>query len=170
MRKLLFLSGYLFFASAIFSQVNAQNDSVPAYIRLGTIPDFTTYKAPDSTLFTKKNLQKGKPILLMIFSPDCGHCQNVTTEILKNIDHFHKVQILMFTWLPYTEMISFYKTYKIADYPQIDLAWDPKFFFLPYYHVQSYPKLLVYDKKGKYVKEFQGSIKIEDVWKALGKK
>jgi thioredoxin-related protein len=170
MRKLLFLSGYFLFVSAMLTQTNAQSDSIPAYIRIGTIPAFTTYKAPDSTVFTKKNVQKGKPVLLMIFSPDCGHCQNVTTEITKNIEHFGKVQILMFTWLPYSEMISFYKTYKIADYPQIDLAWDPKYFFLPYYHVQSYPKLVVYDKKGKYVKEFQGNIKIDDVWKALGKK
>jgi hypothetical protein len=32
------------------------------------------------------------------------------------------------------------------------------------------PKLIVYDKKGKFVKEFQGDIQIEEVWKAMGKK
>lgn len=170
MRKVVFLSGYFLIVSAIFSQASAQSDSIPAYIRIGTIPAFTTYKAPDSTIFTKEDIRKGKPLLLMIFSPDCGHCQNVTTEILKNIDHFGKVQILMITWLPYSEMMSFYKTYKIGDYSQINLTWDPKYFFLPYYHVQSYPKLVLYDKKGKYIKEFQGNIQIEDVWKALGKK
>ncbi|MGH2647236.1 MAG: TlpA family protein disulfide reductase [Ginsengibacter sp.] len=170
MRKILFLSGYLLLACAGFSQTKTTADSIPAYIRVGTMPAFTVYKAPDSTTFTKENLRKGMPVLLMIYSPDCGHCQHVATEITDNIDHFKKVQILMFTWLPYSDMMTFYKTYKIADYPQITAAWDKKYFFLPYYHVTSYPKLIVYDKKEKFVKEFQGNIKIEDVWKALGKK
>jgi cytochrome oxidase Cu insertion factor (SCO1/SenC/PrrC family) len=169
-RKLLFLLGYLLLASAAFSQTNTPADSIPVYVRAGTLPAFITYKAPDSTIFTKKNLQKGKPVLLMIFSPDCGHCQNVTNELIQNIDHFKKTQILMFTWLPYRDMMLFYKNYKIAAYPKITLAWDSKYFFLPYYHVQAYPKLIVYDKKGKFVKEFQGDIQIEEVWKAMGKK
>jgi thioredoxin-related protein len=170
MKKLLLLSVTLCIATFIFSQTNASTDSVPAYIQIGTIPTFTTYKAPDSTIFTRKNVQKGKPALLMIFSPDCGHCQHVATELIKNIEHFKKTQILMFTWLPYSDMMSFYKTYKIGDHPQITMAWDPKFFFLPYYHVQTYPKLILYDKKGNYVKEFQGEIQMEEVWEALGKK
>ena len=76
MRKLLFLFGYLLLANTVFSQTNAQADSLAAYIRIGTIPSFTVYKAPDSSAFTNKDLKKGKPVLLMLFSPDCGHCQH----------------------------------------------------------------------------------------------
>ncbi|KAA9035899.1 redoxin domain-containing protein [Ginsengibacter hankyongi] len=170
MKRLLLVSFYLIIAASAFSQTNTQAPTVPEYISKGTIPAFITYKAPDSTVFTNKDVHKGRPTLLMIFSPDCGHCQHVATEITSNIAHFKKAQIYMITWLPYSDMMSFYKNYKIADYPQITIAWDSKYFFLPYFHVQSYPKLIVYDKKGKYVKEFQGNIQIEDVWKALGKK
>ena len=74
----------------------------------------------------------------------------------------------MFTWLPFSDMMTFYKNYKIANYPEITMAWDPKFFFLPYYHVGTYPMLIAYDKKGHLVKTFSGNINIEDVWKALG--
>jgi thiol-disulfide isomerase/thioredoxin len=170
MRKLLFFAAYFLIAFAGFSQTTTTFDSVPVYIRNRNIPAFITYKAPDSALFTNKDIHKGVPVLLMVCSPDCGHCQHVTTDILKNISHFKKTQLLMFTWLPYSDMMSFYKTYKIADYPQLTLAWDSKYFFLPYYHVQTFPKLIVYDKKGKFVKEFQGNIQIEEVWKAMGKK
>lgn len=170
MKRLLLLSMFFCLNGFLFSQSSATKDSIPAYISKGVIPAFKVYKAPDSSVFTNNDIQKNRPILLMIFSPDCGHCQHVATEITKNIDHFNKVQILMFTWLPYSDMMSFDKTYKIADFPQITLGWDPKYFFLPYYHVSSYPKLIVYNKKGKYVKEFQGNIQIEDVWKALGNK
>jgi thiol-disulfide isomerase/thioredoxin len=170
MRKLLFCLSFLFLAYIGFSQTNNAADTLPAYIKSPVIPAFNIYKAPDSTAFTKADIQKGKPTLLMIFSPDCGHCQHMATEILDNIAHFKKAQILMTTWLPYADMMAFYKTYKIAQYPQITMAWDSKYFFLPYYHVHNYPKLIVYNKKGKFVKEFQGNIKVEDVWEALAQK
>jgi thiol-disulfide isomerase/thioredoxin len=170
MRKLLLLSGFLFIVNAAFSQTSPRTDSVPSYATLKNLPSFVIYKAPDSTAFNQKDLQTGMPELLMIFSPDCGHCQHVTKEILDNISHFKKTKILMITWLPYSEMMQFYKTYNIAGYPQITMAWDSKFFFLPYYHVTTYPKLIVYNKKGNFVKEFQGEIEIENVWKSLGKK
>ena len=67
-------------------------------------------------------------------------------------------------------MTAFYKDYKIANYPEITMAWDSKYFFLPYYNVRNYPKVIVYDKKGKYVKEFQGDVNIDDVWKTVNKK
>lgn len=170
MKTILFFSAFLFVAHTGFSQTNTAANETPAYITTPTMPVFTVYKAPDSTVFTNDDVRKGRPTLLMIFSPDCGHCQHVATEITKNISHFKKDQILMFTWLPYNDMTAFYKNYHIADYPQITMAWDPKFFFLPYYHVTSYPKLIVYDRKGKYVKEFQGNIQVEDVWQAMGNK
>ena len=170
MRKLLFLTGCLFITCAGFSQTKQEGDSIPAYIHIGDIPDFITYKAPDSTAFVKKDLQKGKAVLLMIFSPDCGHCQHVATEILENMSHFKNDKILMITWLPFSDMMSFYKTYKIADYPNVTMAWDPKYFFLPYFHVHTFPKLIAYNKKEKYIKEFEGNIKIEEVWQAMGAK
>ncbi len=170
MKKIILLSAYLLIAFAGFSQPNTKPDSIPSYIRNNTIPAFVTYKAPDSTRFTEENIHKGKPVLLMIFSPDCGHCQHVTEEILKDIRHFKNDRIVMITWLPFSDMMSFYKNYKIANYPQITMAWDPKFFFLPYYHVQSYPKLIVYNKKGKFVKEFQGNLQLEDVWQTIDQK
>lgn len=169
MKKIFFLFACSFIFHSGFSQTNPSADNTPEYIRNPGIPDFTLLKAPDSTVFTKENLHRKEPALLMIFSPECGHCQHETEVLLKNIDHFKNAQIIMSTWLPYSEMLAFYKTYKIADYPQITMAWDKKDFFLPYYHVQSYPSLVVYDKEGKFVKTFSGDIKMEEVWAALGK-
>ena len=37
----------------------------------------------------------------------------------------------MVTWLPYTEMTSFYHDFKIAEHPQITMGWDKKDFFFP---------------------------------------
>ena len=85
MRKLLFLSASLLISFITFSQSNGLAPDTSAYIRKGVIPSFTVYKAPDSTVFTNNNVQKRKPLLLMLFSPDCGHCQLETEEVLSKM-------------------------------------------------------------------------------------
>jgi thioredoxin-related protein len=149
---------------------NAAVADTAEYIRNPEIPAFTIYTAPDSSVFQKENLKENKATLFMVFSPECGHCQHETEVLLQNIAHFANTQIIMVTWLPYQEMMSFYKTYHIADHPQITMGWDRKDFFLPYYHVQSYPSLIVYNKDGKLVKSFNDDIKMEEVWTSLGNK
>lgn len=167
MKELSFLFVFSLIAHCGFSQTSTQKNNTPAYISNPVIPEFTVYKAPDSTSFTKGDLHAKKSTLIMIFSPECGHCQHITNLLLENIGHFKNTQILMFTWLPYSEMISFYRTYKIANHPQITMAWDKKDFFLPYYHVQTFPALIAYNKNGKLIKAFDGNIKIEEIWKAI---
>ena len=73
----------------------------------------------------------------------------------------------MITYLPYEEMIKFYKTYKIANYPQITMARDTKFFFPVFFKVRNLPSIFVYDKKGDLKKSFEGSVKIEDIIQEL---
>ena len=167
MKKLTLLSAFFLITYAGFSQTTTSKNNAPTYISNPTIPEFKVYKAPDSTLFTNKNFHKNKPTLIMVFSPECGHCQHVTNLLLNDINHFKNTQILMTTWLPYNEMISFYNNYKIANYPQITMGWDKADFFLPYYHVQSFPMLIAYDKKGKLIRAFDGNVKMETIWKAI---
>ena len=69
----------------------------------------------------------------------------------------------MITHLPYEEMMSFYKKYKIANYPQIIMARDTKFFFPVFFKVRNFPSIFVYDKKGNFKKGFEGSVKMEDI-------
>lgn len=103
----------------------------------------------------------------MIFSPECEHCQHETKALIADINKFKNAQILMITWLPYEEMIQFYKDYKIADYPEITMARDDKFFFPSYFRVRNFPSIYVYDKKGSLVKNFEGSVKIDSIAAAL---
>ncbi len=148
--------------------VFSQADTVSAvYLRFPVIPKFTVYKAPDSTAFSRENLQKKKPVLFMIFSPDCEHCQHETEALLADIKKFKNTQIVMITYLPYDEMIAFYKNYKIANYPQITMARDTKFFFPVFFKVRNLPSVFLYDKKGDFKKAFEGSVKIDNITSEL---
>lgn len=164
MKKLFFLPAFIFICITGFAQ---QDSNTPVYLRFPTIPQFTVYKAPDSTAFLKKDLKKRKPVVFMIFSPDCEHCQHETEALLADIKKFRNAQIVMITYLPYNEMIQFYKIYKIADYPEITMARDTKFFFPVFFKVRNLPSIFVYDKKGNLKKNFEGSVKIDSIAAAL---
>jgi thiol-disulfide isomerase/thioredoxin len=147
---------------SLFSQLTDATEK-PVYLRFPTIPEFTIFKAPDSTAFTREDLHKRKSTVFVIFSPDCEHCQRETEMITQNIHDFKNTQIVMITYLPYEEMISFYKTYKIANYPQIVMARDTKFFFPVFFKVRNLPSIFVYDKKGNFKKSFEGDVKVQTI-------
>lgn len=151
----------LLMSLSLFSQTT--DTEKPVYLRFPTIPEFTVFKAPDSTAFTREDLNKRKSTVFVIFSPDCEHCQRETKMITENIGDFKNTQIVMITYLPYEEMISFYKTYKIANYPQIVMARDTKFFFPVFFKVRNLPSIFVYDKKGKFKKSFEGDVKVQTI-------
>ncbi len=153
----------MFICAAVF----AQQDTGAVYLRFPVIPKFTVFKAPDSTSFSREDLHKNKPVIFMIFSPDCEHCQHETEKLLASINEFKNTQILMITYLPYNEMMEFYKKYRIADYPEIIMARDTQFFFPVFFKVRNLPSIFVYDKKGNFKKNFEGSVKIDSIGAAL---
>lgn len=146
----------------------AQADSTkPIYLRFPTLPQFTIYKASDSTTFTREDLKKRKPTVFIIFSPDCEHCQHETEALIANIDKFKNAQIVMVEYLSYDEMKKFYINYKIENYPNITMGRDAKFFLPVFFKVESLPAIYVYDKKGNFKQSFSGSVKMDKIAAAL---
>ncbi len=145
-----------------FSQV----DTLPVFKRFPYIPEFSINKAPDSSVFTREKLKR-KPSVFIIFSPDCEHCQIETAGLLLNINKLGKTQIIMVTYLPYEEMIKFYKEYKIANYPVITMGRDAKFFFPIFFRVRNLPSIFVYDKEGKLKESFEGVVDVNKIADAL---
>lgn len=73
----------------------------------------------------------------------------------------------MVTYLPYEEMMRFYKDYKIADYPMITMGRDAKFFFPVFFSVKNFPSIFVYDKDDKLRDSFEGTVAIDKIADAL---
>lgn len=163
-RKISILIAALFITQLGFSQ---DDTSKPVYLRFPSIPQFTIYKASDSTKFTREDLQKRKPTVFIIFSPDCEHCQHETEALIANIDKFKDAQIVMVEYLSHEQMIKFYKDYKIENYPNIIMGRDSKYILPLFFKVESLPAIYVYDKKGKFKQAFSGSVKIDKVADAL---
>ena len=157
----------LFLLTGIGQLVFAQADTSLLYLRFPNVPPFRIIKAPDSTRFTKDDLEKKMPTLIVIFSPDCGHCQHVTEELIAHMDLFKKVQIIMATPLGYDLVKKFYADYKIAGYPNITMGTDPGYLLGTFFHVRSLPAIFLYDKKGSFVETFDGNVPVEKIAAAL---
>ncbi len=95
MKKIALFFFFLAIANFGFAQEENTVNQLPEYITKETIPDFTIFTSPDSAAFTNHDLKKNMPLILMIFSPNCGHCQHETQLIEKHNDRFKDAQILM---------------------------------------------------------------------------
>ncbi len=108
--------------------------------------------------------------MLILFSPDCDHCKHETEEIIKHLDDFKKINIIMATMLPIEKMKAFYETYQLSRFENIVVGYD-KFFTLPsFYEIKSFPFLAFYDKKKKLISVYEGNLPIPKMLEQLSKK
>lgn len=147
----------------------AQQDSViaPAYKRFPTIPPFKLLGPDSVTVFTKDDVKKNKAVLLMLFNPECDHCKYETQDIIKNIDAFKKIQIIMATTASITSMKEFYNNLDLGRFKNIQTGRDFQYMLPSFYMIRSLPYLAMYDKKGKLLTTFEGAMKIEDLIKVF---
>jgi cytochrome oxidase Cu insertion factor (SCO1/SenC/PrrC family) len=160
------------FVCIVLCQVcSAQKDSSvrqDPYLRFPTVPPFTLLKVDSSTRFTKYDLKKKRPVLLILFNPDCEHCQHETEEILKNIDRFHKVEIVMSTTMPFNMMKKFYLKYSLDKYDNIHVGRDYQFFLPSFFMIHNIPYIAMYDKKGNLITTSEGTLPVADILQTLG--
>ncbi|MEJ7611700.1 MAG: hypothetical protein WKF88_11025 [Ferruginibacter sp.] len=154
-----------FLSPAVFAQIS--DDSIPAYMRIPTVPPFKLMLAPDSMPFTKDQLKKKKPVIIMIFSPDCDHCLHSTEDMLAQYNDLKKAEIIMATALAFQHVKKFYRDYKLADYPAVKAGMDNTNFLGLFYEVRSYPAIYLYDKKGKFKAFFGPHTKWKEIAKSL---
>ncbi len=163
MRYIIFILFCICFCKTAYTQT----DSTLLYLRFPTVPPFSITKVSDSTKFTKDDLAKRKATIIVIFSPDCDHCQHETKELITNINLFKKAQIIMASPLEHRHLKKFYDEYKIADYPNIIMGRDPAYFLGTFYRVRSLPAIFVYDKKGNFISAFDGTVPVQKIAEVL---
>ena len=154
---LLFFVFLSFFISGI-----AQNDStkIPPYKRYPVLPPIQILLSDSSTMYTKAQIPNGKPVLFMIFSPDCSHCQHETEELVAHMNELKDVEIIMMTYHPLSAMKDFIKNYGLSKYPNIVVGKDIYYITTGFFDIHNIPYMAMYDKKGKLIEGFEGSLSI----------
>jgi thiol-disulfide isomerase/thioredoxin len=150
--------------SAKKSSNDQQEDiTLPPYKRFPTVPPLKLLLLDSTTYFTKNDLKKNKPVLIIVFNPDCEHCKHETEELIKNIDSLKNIQIIMATMMKFDMMRSFYEKYDLQRFQNITVGQDVQYTLPSFYQMHFMPYLAMYNKKGNLLTTFEGSMKMEDL-------
>lgn len=96
-----------------------------------------------------------KPIVLIYFLPDCEHCQLLTENMVKHIEAFNKISVVMITYYPPTAVDMFARRYGLDKHSNFYLGTEGNSFFLKkYYNLSRLPFAAVYTQNGDLVKTY----------------
>ena len=148
-----------FFISG-FSQT--ETNKAP-YERFPEFPPFTLLMSDSSSVMVNEKLPKKQPVLLILFNPDCEHCQHETEEITKRIEEFSKIQIVMATPVTVPIMNAFIDKYQLSKYKNIMVGQDHKMMMPTFFMIRNMPFLAFYNAKKELIETFSGSMPIDTV-------
>lgn len=163
MKKTILLAIILISAVFSFAQDSTKVPVTPPYVRFPDLPPFKLLKPDSATYFGKADVPKNKQVLIMLFDPNCDHCQHETEDLIKNIDSFQNIQIVMVTNADFKDMKRFYENYGLARFKNITAGVETVYFLATFYDIHNLPYMAMYDKKGKLISTHEGSWKVEKI-------
>ena len=165
MQKILFS----LFLLTLTVRMAAQEQPEPPYKKHPFYPPVKLL-LPDSTgWFTKSDLPRKTPVMLVLFNPHCEHCQHETEELTREIGLFKKVQIVMATTAPLGEMKAFIEKYALGTFSNIVVGRDTGFFLPVYFDIHNLPFHAFFNKKLDLLSVFHGSMTVEKSLAELSK-
>jgi thioredoxin-related protein len=156
MRTTLLFLIMVFVCFNAFAQVDSTR--LPPFQRFPTLPPIQILLSDSSTIYTKAQIPEGRPVLLMVFSPDCSHCQEETQDMVAHMDELKNVHIVMITLQPLWMMKDFIANYGLAKYSNIVIGKDIYYFTPAFFDIRNIPFIAIYNKKGKLVEGFGGTL------------
>jgi len=139
------------------------------YKRFPIIPPFKLLLADSSTVFSKTDIKKDRAVLMMIFSPDCSHCKDETAELMKRIEEFKDVEIIMATMHPVGAMRDFIKRFSLDKQPNITVGRDVSYTLVSFYDLKNLPFHALYGKGGKILASYEGTGDIQTFLEVFSK-
>ncbi len=134
--------------------------------------DSSKEKAPKFNL-TLENGEKttldklpGK-IALVLFQPDCDHCQREAEDIKNHIEGFKTFQLYFVSSAPIDEVIAFARKYGLYDRPNVKLGTTTVTDIINTFGPIDAPSIYLYNDDGELIQSFNGEVAIEVVIKYI---
>ena len=109
---------------------------------------------------------KGKSILILYF-PDCDHCQREALEISNRLKAFEQYDLWFLTTDPFSKMDKFATDYKLNDQPNVYFAQITFEDVAAQFGGIATPSVYIYSESKKLVKAINGETPIEEIIKYL---
>lgn len=106
-------------------------------------------------------------VLLIIFQPDCDHCQHEAQEIEENIAAFRDHTLYFVSSSPMEEVKRFATEYKLAGIPNVKFGWTTTESIINNFGPIQTPSVYIYSSQGKLIKHFNGQVAIGEILRYL---
>jgi thioredoxin-related protein len=135
----------------------------PAYKRMPTVPALQLLLGDSATKYTKAEIPKNRPVFIMLFSPDCSHCQKTAEEMIAHKEALKDIHIVMATMHTITQMNEFVQKYGLAQLPNLTVGKDIYYILSGFYDIKHLPYMAFYNKKGNLISTIEGGLPIPKV-------
>ena len=105
--------------------------------------------------------------IIILFFPDCDHCQRETTAIQGKLDSFKKYNLYFLSSGTDDEILKFSKEYKLADVPNVKFGKVDGAKVYQTFGAIPTPSVYIYSSERKLVKQFNGETNVEEIIKFL---
>ena len=123
----------------------------------GKVPPFRIVQSSGKA-FKAENLPKGKPIILIYFSPDCEECQQLTKELLARINEFRNVSVAMITYQSVENVSIYVEKNNLKNYSNFFVGTEGNYLFVKnYYDIEHFPFVTLYSKNGDLIKKYKNT-------------
>jgi thiol-disulfide isomerase/thioredoxin len=156
----------LFATMSLLAQGNI--DPNAPFLKDKNIPKFTLNLTTGKS-FSNTQIPKTKYTCIIIFSPDCSHCQEEAAELTKNADKFKSV---FFIWNSYKEMAyikAFAIKYGLDKQSNVIVGRDPEFSIPVFFRPRMTPFVAIY-ANGQLLKVYEQGVKVDELLKIIGAK
>ena len=157
MKKIFFLLVILSSALLVHAQTETPIEKTYPYQKDSTLPEFKMLETDSATWFNSDQLPKDRPVVIVYFNPECGHCQLTAHEFLEKKDIFKDA---FFVWITYRATMDEIKKFgddaKMFDDNNIRLGKEMKYTIVPFFSVQYTPYIAVYNESHKLLQTFDG--------------
>jgi thiol-disulfide isomerase/thioredoxin len=155
------------FSLLLLSQLEAQVSVDPnaPYLKDKKLPAFSITSI-DGKEITNKQMPKYPFTCIIIFSPDCPHCEKEAGDINKYADKFKNV---LFIWDSYRDMESIKKfavKYNLVGKPNVIIGRDPNFTLPTFYRPRMTPFMALY-QKGVLIKVYEEGANVFELIKII---
>ena len=145
-----------------------QYDTTPPYLKNKTLPAFNLLSL-DSAVYDQKVLVENNNTIIMLFNPECEHCQDQLKLMLSIPELVASTNVILTSTETLQKIKIFYDKFHLENYPLIHIGKDHKYFFGGFYQPKTIPVLAFYNKQKQLVYFNQGNVKKKQVLDALKK-
>lgn len=155
----------LLFLGCIRKQKDSASETktIPTTI-VNELPDMQVRLMDGNTVDIKGIKSK---VILVLFQPDCDHCQNEARQIEAHLDDFQQYDLYFISSASTSEVKTFAEDYNLSGRPKVWFGTTTLESILNNFGGIPAPSLYIYHEGGKLIQELNGEIDISVILKYL---